>query len=77
MQIIFHKDIVCPYCGFVNRERINSHEVERLYLTNCDDESGGCGLDFVVETSLTLNTGVFKIVRDDSIKELKGDECNE
>jgi len=60
--------VVCPYCGHVNELRLTDNKDAPGYplfhksIVSCDNETGGCDKDFMIEAEVhvTVTTGTIE-----------------
>ncbi|RKD18990.1 hypothetical protein BCY91_14025 [Pelobium manganitolerans] len=49
------RHVKCPYCGITNRfYKIEAKTGRDHQFINCDEEEGGCGRKFVLQTDLSV-----------------------
>lgn len=59
-DFIGNVNLTCPHCGFINKMPVDQDELNKLNITHCDSEEGGCDQPFVwkptIEISATVHT---------------------
>lgn len=50
----------CPYCGFINKQRLDTSS-PMAYLRYCDSDEGGCDKQVVVKVQREIKTIAYKI----------------
>lgn len=54
-------NLVCPYCGFVNKHCVDLTLYSTKHIVRCSYDDGGCDKDFIITTSTKISAKIQKI----------------
>lgn len=60
MSKLFH--VKCPYCGVTQPQIHNTANIHETVIAYCDDEIGGCGKPFAIESHIEIAYTVYALM---------------